>query len=62
LRILLAVGNLVVFLRGPTVDVGSRSYLLFDIGGVVGICGMALMLITAVIRHVKALYDSERLP
>ena len=62
LRILLAAGNLAVFLRGPAVDVAGRSYLLFDIGGLVGICGMALMLITAVIRHVKALYDSERLP
>lgn len=62
LRVLLAIANIVVFFQGPMVGLAGRSYRLFDIGGVVGICGMALMLITSTVRHVKELYDEERLP
>jgi archaetidylinositol phosphate synthase len=62
LRILLAVGNLVLFLKpraGLTVS-GSR-YSMFDIGGAIGIAGMALILAVSVIRHTRALYRAEPL-
>lgn len=62
LRVLLAVGNIVVLFRGPMVQLAGRGYRLFDIGGLIGISGMALMLITSVARHVKELYDAERQP
>ena len=61
LRILLAIGNGVLLYR-PMVHLAGETYRLFDVGGIVGIAGMALMLISAVIRHTVYLYRSERLP
>ena len=61
LRILLAIGNIVVIYR-PMVHLLGGVYRLFDVGGVVGIVGMAVMLISAVIRHTVQLYRAERLP
>ncbi|MCC6586803.1 MAG: CDP-alcohol phosphatidyltransferase family protein [Bryobacterales bacterium] len=61
LRILLIIGNLVA-LSGTTHGViNGERYLLFDIGGVVGVIGMSLMLLWAVIRHTLHLYNAERL-
>src|SRR5215475_2757588 len=45
LRLLLCIGNLVVFLRGPMVKLMGMEYRLFDIGGTIGIIGMGLMLV-----------------
>ena len=56
LRLLLILGNLAV-LRWPTV---LHGYRLFDVGGVVGIVGMAAMLIWFTARNVARLYDQER--
>ncbi len=61
LRILLMIGN-IALLYLPTVRLLGVTYRLFDIGGVVGIIGMALMLCTAVVRHTIRLYRAERLP
>lgn len=61
LRILLAIGNIVLLFR-PTVRIAGSSYLLFDVGGCCGIAGMTLMLLAAVGRHARALYNEERLP
>jgi archaetidylinositol phosphate synthase len=62
LRLLLCIGNLAVYLRGPMVTVAGRQLLLFDIGGAVGIAGMALMLVWSSVRHTRQLYNAERLP
>jgi archaetidylinositol phosphate synthase len=61
LRVLLVVGN-IALLYHPVVPVFGQRYLLFDVGGAVGIAGMSLMLITAVVRHTVALYRAERIP
>lgn len=61
LRILLAIGNIALLYR-PVVRILGEHYRLFDIGGAVGIVGMALMLIGAVVRHTILLYRAERLP
>lgn len=61
LRILLMIGNIALFYR-PTVGILGARYRLFDIGGLVGILGMTLMLITAVVKHTLILYRSERVP
>jgi phosphatidylglycerophosphate synthase len=61
LRILLIVGNIALFYR-PEVRLFGDTYLLFDVGGAIGILGMALMLITAVAKHTAALYRAEPLP
>jgi hypothetical protein len=62
LRLLLCVGNLAVFLRGPGAKLFGRDFLLFDIGGICGMVGMGAMLIWTSIRHTRQLYQDERLP
>lgn len=63
LRLVLAIGNLALYFRNsPTVKLIGGEYLLFDVGGAVGIVGMALMLIVATIRHTHMLYRAEALP
>ncbi len=61
LRILLMVGNLAL-LKWPMARLMGHSWRLFDVGGVIGIAGMALMLLAAVVRHTAHLYRAERLP
>ena len=61
IRILLALGNIVLFWH-PYATIASRSFLLFDVGGAVALAGMALMAVAAAMRHIVALYREERLP
>jgi len=62
LRVVLAIGNLVLYMRGSSmVKLLGADYRLFDVGGAVGIAGMALMLIAATIRHTRMLYRAEPL-
>jgi archaetidylinositol phosphate synthase len=61
LRLLLCIGNIALFYR-PVVKLFGRHFLLFDVGGSVGIVGMGLMLIWSSIRHTRELYNAERLP
>jgi phosphatidylglycerophosphate synthase len=64
LRILLAVGNVALFLhRGvPQVHILQADYRLFDVGGTIGAAGMLLMAAAAAIRHTAHLYRTEPLP
>jgi archaetidylinositol phosphate synthase len=61
LRVLLAAGNIALLFR-PVVRLFGAQYRLFDVGGVIGIVGMALMLVASSIRNTRALYKAERLP
>jgi phosphatidylglycerophosphate synthase len=61
LRLLLCIGNIALFFR-PVVKLSGRQILLFDVGGAIGIAGMALMLIWSAVRHTRMLYRAERLP
>jgi phosphatidylglycerophosphate synthase len=61
LRLLLCIGNIALFWR-PVVTLFGRKFLLFDVGGTIGIFGMAAMLIWASVRHTRQLYNAERLP
>jgi archaetidylinositol phosphate synthase len=61
LRILLAVGN-VVLIYHPMATVFGRRYPLFDVGGVVGIIGITVMMIAGVVRNTRTLYRAEPLP
>ena len=58
LRILLAVGNLVLLVH-PNAEVFGREFLLFDIAGLVAACGMAATLVVATAAHARALYAAE---
>ncbi len=63
LRLVLAIGNLALYFSdSSTVKLIGGEYRLFDVGGAVGIVGMALMLIVATIRHTRMLYHAETLP
>jgi len=61
IRILLAAGN-VVLLVHPYADIVGHRLLLFDVGGVVAIAGMAVMAVRATLRHAVVLYREEELP
>jgi archaetidylinositol phosphate synthase len=56
LRVLLAIGNLALFWR-PTVF--SDHHKLFDVGGAIGIAGMAAMLIFSTAKNTHRLYKEE---
>ena len=60
-RLLLCAGNIALFYR-PVVTLFDRQFLLFDVGGAIGIAGMGLMLIWSAVRHTRELYNTERLP
>lgn len=61
LRVLLVIGNIALFYH-PIVEIGGGSYHLFDVGGAIGVTGMAIMLIVSVAAHTVHLYRTERLP
>ena len=59
LRIVLAAGALSL-LRSPWTHMGVLgTHLLFDVGGVVAIAGLAVALVTSAIRNTRALYLAE---
>src|SRR5580700_8824233 len=60
IRLLLAAGNLAL-LRWPTVTILGTQWHLLDVGGVIGIAGMALMLVTSAIHHTGRLYREEKI-
>lgn len=60
LRIMIAIGNLVLFWR-PEVHLAGGIYLLFDVSGVVAMAGIGLMLIFSVIKNTRRLYRAEPL-
>lgn len=62
LRILLAIGNIALLVRGGGVKIAGQQLLLFDVGGAVGLVGIALMLLISTIKHTVQLYNEERLP
>jgi archaetidylinositol phosphate synthase len=61
LRIVLAIGALQL-VRSNAVTILGHQWLLFDVGGAVGIAGLLLTFITSALSNGIALYDEERLP
>jgi archaetidylinositol phosphate synthase len=60
LRILLAVGNLALLWK-PRAHFLGGHYRLFDMGGVIGLAGMALMLVFFTAQNTMRLYREERI-
>jgi archaetidylinositol phosphate synthase len=58
LRVLLAVGNLALFRWAWVIH---ARYRLFDIGGAIGLAGMALMLVVVSVKNTIRLYREERI-
>ena len=61
LRILLAIGNLALLWK-PIVHLFGTHYRLFDVGGVIGLAGMALMLLVFTAQNTLRLYREEKIP
>ena len=62
LRIILAIGTVYLLYR-PSVHLGALGdFRLFDVGGVIGIAGLALKLAVCAVRTSRALYLAERVP
>jgi archaetidylinositol phosphate synthase len=60
IRILLAAGNLALWLR-PDVRAFGSPYRLFDAGGIIAIAGMAVMLVASTVSNAVKLYRTETL-
>lgn len=61
LRILLAAGSLALFWN-PMARVFGTEYRLFDVGGAIGLAGMALMVVVFTLQNTIRLYREERIP
>jgi archaetidylinositol phosphate synthase len=61
LRILLALGNLALLWK-PRAHLLGGEYRLFDVGGAIGLAGMALMLVAFTLQNTIRLYREERIP
>jgi phosphatidylglycerophosphate synthase len=60
LRILLAIGAVAARIRNQVHLAGHGPYLLFDVGGVVGMAGLAVAFFAGAIRTGRILYLEER--
>jgi archaetidylinositol phosphate synthase len=61
LRIVLAIGTLQL-MRSDYVSMFGNKWLLFDVGGAVGIAGLLLTFVVSAVSNGVALYKEERLP
>jgi len=61
LRILLAIGNLALLWK-PVIHLFGGQYRLFDVGGAIGLAGMALMVLVFTLQNTLRLYREERIP
>jgi phosphatidylglycerophosphate synthase len=61
LRILLAIGNISIFFH-PTRRILGHTWLVFDVGGAVGLAGLALTLLYSTIANTVTLYRAEPRP
>jgi len=61
IRIILAIGNVALYVRGPWSHIAGHRFLLFDVGAVVAMIGMGIMFLYAAIKHTVQLYQEERL-
>jgi phosphatidylglycerophosphate synthase len=60
LRLLLIAGNIALMIH-PIATLAGKRYMLFDVGGVIGIGGMAIALVWTIAQHTAHLYRAETL-
>ena len=59
LRLLLSLGNMVLFFWKSTVHLAGRAYRLFDVAGTIGISGMLLIMVISAVHNTLRLYRQE---
>jgi len=59
LRVVLSLGALALMRDPHVVIAGSGPYLLFDVGGVIAIAGLAVTFVASSIGNGRALYQAE---
>lgn len=62
LRLILSVGNLVLFFWKSATHVAGRTHKFFDVAGTIGISGMLLIMVISAIQHTVRLYRQEPIP
>ncbi len=60
LRLLLIAGNFALLYK-PLVPLSGKNYLLFDVGGAIGIVALSIAVVWSAVEHGMFLYRSERL-
>ena len=60
LRLLLIAGNIALLVH-PYAIIAGKQYLLFDVGGAIGIVGIGGALLWSIAKHTCYLYNAERL-
>jgi len=61
LRLLLFVGNFALLYK-PMVTLAGRQFLMFDVGGAIGIVGLGIALLWSIVKHTLFLYRAETVP
>jgi phosphatidylglycerophosphate synthase len=61
LRIVLAIGTFIVYVK-PVVTILGQRYLLCDVSAVIAIAALTIIVISSTIRNTIRLYREERLP
>ncbi len=61
IRLVLIIGNLVL-INSPVTKILGQRFLLYDVGGMVSIIGMAAMLVFSSIKNTHTLYKLEPMP
>src|SRR5215510_3351762 len=62
LRLLVSLGNLVLYFWKSTVHVLGRAHKLFDVAGTIGISGMLLIMVISAVHNTLRLYRQEPIP
>jgi archaetidylinositol phosphate synthase len=62
LRLLLSLGNLVLYFWKTTVHLAGRAHRLFDVAGTIGISGMLLIMVISAVHNTVRLYRQEPIP
>jgi archaetidylinositol phosphate synthase len=61
LRLLLTIGNIAILFK-PVVTLAGKQYLMFDVGGTIGIVGLGVAVLWSIVSHTVRLYRMETTP
>lgn len=61
LRVIVAIGNVVLLYR-KNATIAGNSYLLCDVAGIVAVVVLGLLVVVSTVRNTMRLYNEERLP